>query len=388
MPFTAEQRRGLAVVRGMYLVYYGALGAFWSFQNVYFKDVGLTGVQIGLVNTLSPLLSIFAATLWGVINDRLGRPRIILWIAIPGLIASCIGLSLVTSFWGILIFTSVMAIFTVAVMPLMDNITLRLLEERRNEYGRYRVGGSVGFIVTSLVSGFIYEATGLHAIFPAYIGFMVVLLVITIFLPNRRVMMAGSVWSGLGEMVRAPAWVIFAVTGLLLWIANTATMTFIGITVQEMGGTDSLVGLVAMASAIGEIPVMLSSNWLLKRFGSTRLLVLSLTFFTLRGVLLANMQAPGWAAVINLLGGLSFSLFWVASVHYANEAAPEHLKTTAQGLLFSIMNLASMFGSISAGWLYDGIGFRGLYWTTAAVSLVGLVLFLGGRRVLRGRGSQ
>jgi PPP family 3-phenylpropionic acid transporter len=376
------------VMRVLYFLYFGALGAFWTFQNVYYKDIGLSGTQIGLVNTVSPLVSIFAATMWGIVNDRLGRPRMVLRIIMLGVIGACFGMSLTVSFVGILVYSILMSFFISAVVPLMDNTTLRLLDEHRGHYGRYRVGGSIGFILASVVSGYVYEVTGLHAIFYAYIGFMLVFLAVTSLLPNQPVRIAGSVWSGLGQMIRQPAWVMFAVTAFLLWVANTGSMNFIGITVQQMGGSDSLIGIVWMASSLIEIPIMVNSDRLLRRFGPARLVAASLGFFTLRGLLMANIPSPEWAAGIAMLGGLSFSLFWISSVSYANESAPEHMKNTSQGLLFSVSNLGSMFGSLNAGWLFDSLGFRGLYWVMAAVSGAALVIFLVGSLTLHRRSAS
>ena len=376
------RKRGLLAMRVLYFLYFGALGGYWTYLNVYYKDIGLSGTQIGLVNTLSPLVSIFAATMWGMVNDRLGRPRAMLRIAIPGVIAACLGLSLAQNYSLIILCSCLMSFFLSAVIPLLDNTTLRLLGDQSDRYGQYRVAGSLGFIVTSLASGYLYEVTGLHTIFYTYVTAMVLFLAAASFLPNERVHIGGSVWGGLSKMVRQPAWLIFAASVLLLWISNNGAMNFIGITVQEMGGSDSMIGLVWMASAITEIPVMLTSDRLLRRFGSTALLVVSLSLFTLRGVLLALMPTPEWAPWVSALGGLSFSLCWVASVKYANESAPDHLKSTAQGLLFSIMNLAGMAGSLNAGWLYDNLGFRGLFWATAAFAAAGLLLFLIGRFAL------
>lgn len=366
-------------MRVLYFLYFGALGAYWSYLNVYYISIGLSGTQVGLINTISPLVSIFSATLWSMVNDRIGRPRVVLRIAIPGAILGCLGISMVTNFTLIIVFSSMMSLFITAAIPLMDNTTLRLLGARRNQYGRYRVAGSVGFILTTLTFGFIYETTGLRVIFYSYAMIMTLYVIAASFLPNDPVRISGPVLGGVNKMIRQPAWVIFAICGLLLWVSNIGAMNFLGIVVKEMGGSDVLIGVVAMASAIAEIPIMLTSDKLLRRFGSTSLLIVAFCLFTLRGALLATMPAPEWAAGISTITGLSFSLFWVASVNYANEAAPDHLKTTAQGLLFSLMNLAAVSGSLGAGWLFDHIGFRGLFWTSAAVAAAALILFVAGR---------
>jgi PPP family 3-phenylpropionic acid transporter len=372
----------------LYFLYFGALGGYWTYLNVYYQQIGLSGTEIGLINTIAPLVAIFAATMWGIVNDRIGRPKVVLRIALPGVIASCFGLSLVTNFALIILFACLLSFFISAIIPLLDNTTLRLLGDEKAQYGKYRVTGSIGFIITSLVSGYVYEITGLDAIFYTYMIAMALFLIASMFLPDERVHISGSMRGGLNEMIRQPGWMVFALSALLLWVANNGVMIFMSITVKELGGTASLIGIVWMASALTEIPVMLSSDRLLRRFGSTILLIVSLSLFTLRGVLLALMPSPEWAPWIASLGGLSFSLFWISSVNYANESAPDHLKNTAQGLLFSIMNLGGMLGSLSAGWMYDNLGFRGLFWSMTGIAASGLGLFILGRFVLKNRESK
>lgn len=379
--------RGLAVMRVLYFLFFSGIGAYWTFINVYFNSIGLTGTQIGLVNTLAPLVGIIAATLWGIFNDRLGNPRLLLLIAAPGTVAASLLLSTAHTFGAILACAGLLAFFNSAFLPLMDNTTLSLLGERRGQYGQYRVAGSFGYILTTLVVGWAFGLTGLHALFPTYAGIMILFALASTRLPSQPIRMTGSLLGGLGQMVRQPAWLLFAVSVTLLWISNNGTMNFIGITVKEMQGSDFLIGLVSMASAIAEIPVMLSGERLLHRLGHTRLLVTAFILFTVRGALLALMPTPEWAVAINLLGGLSFALFWTSAVVYANESAPAHLKSTAQGLLFSILNIANMAGSLSSGWLFDQVGYRGLFWGMAAISLTGLVVFSAGRLFFRRRGS-
>jgi MFS transporter, PPP family, 3-phenylpropionic acid transporter len=239
--------------------------------------------------------------------------------------------------------------------------------------------GSVGFIITSFGIGYIFERTGLVFLFYSYALMMSLFLITAFYLPNERIRLAGSLLGGLGQMVRQPAWLIFAVSAFLLWISNNGVMNFIGITVQQMGGSASMIGWVWMAAALAEVPVMIFSGQLLKRVGSTRLLLIAFSLFAVRSALLANMTVPESAPFINSLGGISYALFWISAVNYANDTAPDHLKATAQGLLFSILNLANMAGAFSAGLLFDQVGPSNLFWVMAGAALVGLVVFSFGR---------
>jgi PPP family 3-phenylpropionic acid transporter len=375
-PGELEQRRGLLAVRVLYFLYFAGVGAYWIFLNVYYASLGMSGTQIGVVNTLAPLTAIVAATLWGVLSDRLGQPRKVLRIAIPGVIVSTLLLSTARPFGLIILFACLVALFNSATIPLLDNTTLRLLGERRGQYGRYRVLGSVGFILTSLAAGYLYEVTGLTWIFYVYALIMLGLVLAAAGLPHQPVRLAGSsVWSGLGQMVRQPAWLMFAIASTLLWIANNGTMNFLGITIEQMGGAERLIGLASMVSAVAEIPIMVYSERLLRRIGPAWLQVAAFALFVARGALLAVMPRPEWAIGAGVLGGVGFAFYWISAVAYAHESAPEHLKSTAQALLFSLLNLAGMAGSLFSGWLFDQAGHSGLFWAMAASSALGLVVF-------------
>ncbi len=368
-----DQRRGLLVVRVLYFFYFAGVGAYWSFINVYYKSLGLSGTQIGLVNTAAPLVAIGAATLWGVLADRLGQPRKVLAIALPGVILSALALSTVRPFGLIVLFACLLALFNSATIPLLDNTTLRLLGERRGQYGRYRVLGSFGFILTSLGAGYLYDLTGLTWIFYVYAAILALMLLAAFGLPGQPVRLAGgSVWRGMGQMIRQPAWVLFAVASILLWMSNTGSMNFLGITIEDLGGAKRLIGLASMMAAVTEIPILLNSERLMARFGPVRLQVAAFAAFIVRGALLAIMPSAGWAVPISALGGAAFSLFWISAVTYANDSAPDHLKTTAQALLFALLNLAGMAGSLVSGWLYDTTGHSGLFWATALFAALGL----------------
>ena len=62
----------------VYLLLYGSLGAYFGFKNVYFRELGFTGSQIGLLSALPSM--VYAATLlvWGYLGDmRISRQRLL-----------------------------------------------------------------------------------------------------------------------------------------------------------------------------------------------------------------------------------------------------------------------------------------------------------------------
>jgi MFS family permease len=184
-------------------------------------------------------------------------------------------------------------------------------------------------------------------------------------------------------MVRRPLWVVFAASTFLTWLSVSGMVTFIGITIKSMGGSDSLVGLAWTAAAAAEIPIMVFGSWLLRKTGPARLVMLSFSAYALRMFLYSVAPAPGWIPVINLLQSITFATFWIGAVNYVSGLAPDNLKTTAQSLLFSMMNLASLFGGLGSGWLFDSVGPQNMFRILALFCILALVLFGGSQLFLR-----
>jgi PPP family 3-phenylpropionic acid transporter len=381
-------RRDHWALKGLYFFQFAAVGQFFTFVNVYYRDIGLSGTQIGLVGTMGGLVGIFSTTLWGILRDRFGKTRLLFLIAVFGVILAVMGLSAARAFYRIVLAACILALFNSALSPLLDSTTLVLLGDQRQRYGSFRVWGSIGFIITSSVIGLIYERTGLHAMFIGYALIMGMFLIVSLFIPNQPIHLSGSLLRGLNEMVRQPLWMLFAVSVFFLWLANSGTMAFISVTINVMGGSDGLIGLSWTTAAIAELPVMIFSGVLLRRFGAVRLLFVSFLGYFFRIFLYALMPSPNWAPIIGTLNAVSFVPFWVSAITYASDLAPPNLKATAQGLLFSVMSLSNVVGALFSGWLFDKIGPQGLFGVLAGSCVVALMLFGFGQWILRNKISR
>ncbi len=372
--------KGYWTVKGLNFFLYAGVGVFLMFLNVYYKGIGLSGTQIGLINTLGALAGIFSSILWGALNDRFGRPRPLFAAAVLGVITFALILAGLRVFVWILPAACALALFSSPIMPLLDSTALSQLGENRKNYGQIRAWGTAGFVVASSLAGFVYERTGLHAMFYGYILMMAVFLVISANLPGRVVRALRPAAGGMFQMIRQqPLWLIFVVGVAVLWLGNTGMQNFLGVTIKEMGGSDSLIGLSWTVSALIEIPGMLLGARLLSRIKPSRLISVAFLGYAARLTLLAWMPAPAWALGISLLQIVSYVPFWIGAVAYANELAPDHLKATTQSLLSSALNLSSVFGGLLSGWLFDSLGSPGLFLVLAGCCMLGMLIFSAGQ---------
>lgn len=375
-------------VKLLYFFFFAGQGIFFTFVNVYYNGIGLTGIQIGLLNTVGPLVGMISSPIWGMISDRTGKTRRVLLTAVAGVILASLALSSTTTFVLIVPIVAVFALFNSTIMPLIDSTTLSLLGDHRERYGAQRVWGTIGFMITSAGVGIVLEQIGLRFLFVGYAITMAMLMISLVWLPERRVQLGTPLLRGMGLMVRQPHWLLFVSSLGILGLATAGMSNFLSLMVKQMGGSDSLIGIMWTIAAIVEAPVMLFSAPLLRRFGARNLIVVAIFAYALRMLLYGFLPAPEWAAAVNMLGGLSFGLYWISAVTYANELAPDNLKATSQGLLVAVTSLSMMLGAIFSGWLYDLIGPFMMFRVLALCCVVAGVLYGVGRMVLNRRASS
>ena len=378
----ARLRRSLILITWLFFLMYAGTGIYFPFINVFYRSAGLSGTEIGLINMTGGIAAFLASTLWGYLSDRSGKPRILLAIASAGTAIVALLFPLFHSFFSFLILGTIFPFFNIAIVTLMDSNLLAILGENRADYGRYRLGGTFGYMLTSATVGFLFRDHGIAIMFPIFAGIAFVFAVCVLFMPDLAIERRVSVRSprAILGMMRRRSWLVFAVSVFLVWIAGSGAISFLSVSLKSMGAEDTLIGIVSASAALFEIPFMLYNGWFLRKLGSRRMLSLSLVGYVARVGLYSLMPSPVWGIAVNALNGVSYVWMWNASINYANELAPDELKATAQGLFVSTTALSAMVSAPFAGWIFDQLGPPGMFRIFAAVALVAVFIFWFGER--------
>jgi MFS transporter, PPP family, 3-phenylpropionic acid transporter len=320
--------------------------------------------------------------IYGYVNDRFSFTKLMLIIASAGAILAALGISMVQSYAAILLLVGIFALFFTPMVPVIDSINLQILGENRSQFGRQRFWGTFGFILTSLTFGFLLNFWELRIIFPGFALMMLGTLVMYFWLPTARVATTTRLGSGFFTFVKNPEWLLLTASLLLLSTASTGMMIFLGIYIQELGGSESLIGGASALGAAVEMPVMFFSMFFFRIFSARRILLLSFFFYSLRFFLYSIAPSPEWVLVISLFHGVTYAFYLISSVAYTNELAPEGLKSTGQGLLMATFHLGTISGAISGGLMYDTFGAQMLFRVYAGFALSALLLQLVGSSLL------
>ena len=367
-------------MKALYFLYFSTIGIVNTYLNLYYRELGLSGVQIGWLSAIVPAVGMISGPLWGMLNDRLGRPRAQLAVAAGGSILAMLALSRPAVLIGLLPLAGLYSLFNSTIVPICDATTLNILGSLRDRYGRQRIWGTIGFILTTWITGQLTGRFGLRSIFPIFAIVMLGLLATTRFLPRQRLRLSLGPQEGLVRMVTRPRWLFFSLSLLFLGLSISGMNNFLGISLKMAGGSDQLVGIVWSLAALAEIPVLFFSTQLIHRLGLRWMLAVSFLVYAVRFALYAAMPSPEWAIPLSLLHGFTFAMYWVASVMYINQMAPEALKTTSLGLFIAISYLANVLGAPFGGAMLDRIGPSALFAVYAGFALLALAILLAGFR--------
>jgi PPP family 3-phenylpropionic acid transporter len=326
---------------------------------------------------MSPLISWLSAPLWGGIADARKQHKRLLMLAIVGAIVMVATLSFTTKFLALIPIIALFAFFSAPIFPLIDNSVMAMLGSQRDQYGKLRLWGAVGWGIVALVVGILSERSGIQWIFWGYIAFMILVWLVSYLFPVDDQSVRIRFGQEARQFLSDSRWILF----LAVIFIGGASMTVIGsylfLHIKILGGNGVLMGLALTFATISELPVLFYSNHLLTRWGARRLLVVSLGVYVIRMLALSWIRTPWFVLPLQLLHGPSFAAMWLAGVSYADELAPPGMGATAQGLFSGVMlGLGSAFGGFIGGVLFADIGGWLMYRWTAAATLIGLGLFV------------
>lgn len=366
-----------------YLLAFAAYAAVLPFLALYYRSLGFSGGQVGLLLSLPPLVGLIASPLWTGLADASRRHRAVLVIAILTSTAGMAAVPWIRTFTTIFVAVVAIAVLSAPVMALVDTATLSMLGGERDRYGRVRVWGTIGWGLAAPLVGEVLERNGLRWMFWIYAGLMVLSLLTVGRLRFSLSASSTPFGRGLLMVLTDRRWLLFMVAVFVTSVALAGHTNFLSILLEGMGATKTFMGIALTLSTLSELPVMFVSPWLLRRFKPHGLLSLAMAASGLRALLYFLAGGPEVILGIQVLHGLTFPALWIAGVTYAAENAPPGLGATAQAFFGSVlMGLGASAGSLISGVLMDWLGIRGMYAVTGSVVMMSVLvlLFLERRR--------
>ena len=372
---------------------YVSLFAPYAIITPYFqqllKHLNYNDVQIGAIQGALELMAVAAPILWGVLADKLSAPR--------GVLAFTVILSLPMFFLfrfvnggaaGVVV-ALLFGLFYKPNIPLTDGMTFRYIRTKGGDYGKIRIGGTVGYISFIAVFDAICWLTGGVTVNKLIVEFSVAvalqlasLLLVPRFIEApavSEVTMEKKTESDRSDFLKLflrPTFLVFMLAAFLGRFSMMSYYSFFSRYLDDVYGVKE-VGWIWALGSLCEMPLVFCSKRIIDKIGLKSFFALGLLGCVLR---LAGFSVESniWVVLcLQPLHCLTFGAYHCATVTYVSRMFPAKLQGGAQGIFSAItVGLGGLVGSAVGGVVLDAFNYTVLYTAFSGVAFLGLVICL------------
>ena len=372
---TDERPRLKFIISSQYFIYFGVLGIFLPYFNLYCYHLGFSGLQIGVLSALRSLAMVLFPLIWGLLADRFSirKPIYILCTFLCALIWTFY--LFFVDFWPMLIITAFYGIFYAPIISFLEAVTMDVLGKEKKSYGRIRVWGSFSFIVVVMVLGRIIDLYSVDIIIILILAGFLILAAISIRIPAVKSKKQDLLKPGVGSLLKRRV-AIFLFCAFLLLVSHGAYYGFFSIHLENLGYGSTFIGIAWALASTAEILVMIKSDKIFDRFSLENVLFFSFMMAAARWLILFTADSAPIILLSQILHAFTYGTFHMASILYIDRLAPEQAKTLGQAVNNALSyGLGLMAGFFINGYVYGITGSYTLFLMSALIALAGGMLF-------------
>jgi len=360
-----------------YAMVYMALAIFGPFIGVYYLQKGFTVFEIGVLVSIGPITALLFQPLWGLLSDRSKHRKTIILLAVCGATVCVLAYLLGTRYFHFILITFLYTLFQMSIIPLSDAIAVNYAREAGFKYAPIRMGGTLGYALFVVLTGFFMNDRPVYLIFFLTSGMFALTALNLLSLPEPgKISIAQKDKKDYSFLIRNRKLLFILAFAFLFQIGLSYHFSFISVFIKQMGYTNSALGIAMCVSALSEVPVLLNIDRLTRRFDVFNILYFSCLMLGIR--MLVFSFAPNLAIILlsQLMHGISYMSFIYCCITFISAEFPKEMQSTGQSLLFfAQMGCGAITGSMGGGFLSGRIGTQGTYLIIAG-TLVGTALLL------------
>jgi MFS family permease len=362
---------------------------FGPFVSVYLTAQKWTQVDIGLILSVSGIVSLVGQIPAGALLDAARRERLVAAAAVGLISASAIAYAACPIFPIVLTAASLHAAASCLLGPAIAAISLGLVGQAAigERLGRNARFSSIGAGLSAAVMGacgYLFET---RSVFLVTAALLIPTWIALRFIspreidpeqahgnnPKRR---AGRRAIGLRGLL-TPALVIFGISIMIFHLANAAMLPLMG-SVLTTRSSEWATVLIAACIVGPQIVVALCSPWAgrqAQRWGRRPILIAGLAALPIRGILFAIVHDPYLLVIVQLLDGVTATVFSVmVPLTVADLTRGTGRFNVTQGIVGTMMGIGASLSPTLAGYITDAYGSSTAFFVLAAIALLGLTI--------------
>ncbi len=350
------------------------------YWGLYLKSEQLTEADIGILMSLFQISRIFAPNFWGWLADHTAKR--VIWIKLTALLG-LLGFVMVFwahGFWVLFLVMAALSLFTSSTLPLSESLTLAHLATTNGHYSRIRMWGSLGFIVASVILGFVTDAFGIKSLLWFLLGVQITLFALTFKLPEANIAPHAHDHFNIWQVVKQPNVIALLIGCALMVTAHGVLYNFYSIYLEKHGYSKTIIGLLWSVGVICEIGIFMLMPKIMAKFSLKKILLVSLVLAVIRFSLI-GVAVDSLVLIIlaQTLHAATFGSFHAASVEVITQYFNGRHQAKGQAIYNSVAyGVGGTVGGLAGGYGLQYLGGQVTFALAAVFPLLGfLVILLG-----------
>nr|WP_241603681.1 oligosaccharide MFS transporter [Rosenbergiella nectarea] len=388
------------IASGYSALFFICWSLWWSLYAIWLKQrIGLTGAELGMLYALNQTTSIVFMLGYGVIQDKLGLQKTLMWVISAALMLTGPFMTfiyqplLLNAFYvGAIIGALFLGIGYLAGFGLVEAFSEKISRHFHFEYGTARSWGSLGYALGAFVAGILFSLdpnlnfwlVSLFGVGFAYLNYR--------FTPPRQVIQQQKTITrqDFTAVLSDKHFWLFVIFVIGTWsFYNIFDQQLFPIFYTQLFSSATLGAKVYSylnaSQVILEALFMAITPLLVNRIGAKNALLLGVMIMAVRIFSCAVSVNPYLISAVKLLHALEVPLCVIAVFKYSTLYFDKRLSSTIFLIGFQV---ASSIGvvviSFPLGALHDQYGYQHLFWIISAIVSVMLLfggIFLGRRKL-------
>lgn len=359
-----------------YFIYYFFVGAFVPYWGLYLTAESFSPADIGILMSLFQLSRIVAPNLWGWLADHT-RQRV-RWIRVTAFLGL---LGFVAIFWAhdfktMFIVMVALSLFTSSTLPLSESLVLAHLASTNGHYSKIRLWGSWGFIVASVLLGYLTDWFGIGSLLWFILVVQCGLFGLTWLLPEAHVPPHAHDDFSMWQILKQPAVMSLLIGCAMMVTAHGLMYNFYSIYLAEHGYSKGMIGWLWSLGVICEIGIFMKMPWIMARFKLKTILLASLLIGVVRFTMMGLVPDQLWLLLLaQTLHAFTFGSFHAASVEVVTQYFNGRHQARGQAIYNSVAyGVGGALGGLLGGFALQYWGGQLTFTLAALFPLLGAVI--------------
>ena len=367
------------------------MGQAFTFTLIlpYLESLGFDVMSRMLITAFGAVLTIIGQFVVGYLCDKFKTDKKVFYITN---IIFALATWLLYSFNGnpvalIVLWTGLVSALFMITQGVLDSWIIESDKYCLDNYGWIRAFGAIGWAAGAPLTSVAFERWGYASMGNAFLIFTVISFVLAYFVADvEKIATKEKIkLSDIKTLILDRNFIILTLVFLFLHIASWTDGMVTILKIGDLGKAaalseakvNSFINLKYSFQAICELPLFFLGGWLIKKFGSIKIVIFAALMLAVRFVLYGLAVTPEQLVWSSGLQMVTFPLIMICSKILIDEASPAHLKASGQLISASVYGgMSSLVTPILCGWLAGSFSYDSILFGSAGLCIIPIVLLV------------